>query len=145
VVAPPKPRRTPPFQIRTPAGRDYFIENVAANLAGLLTAPNEETWELIELAYVEASASGHREVPALEAALRDASRLNQHTSDHKAMARFRHHLSALSIGRLEGSVPFTPSRAQYRTFVAERGGYESASSPPAASVFTSARRWPGRR
>ena len=29
------------------------------------------------------------------------------------------------------------------TFVAERGGYESASSPPAVSVFTNTRRWPG--
>jgi GntR family transcriptional regulator/MocR family aminotransferase len=29
------------------------------------------------------------------------------------------------------------------TFVAERGRYESASSPPAVSVFTNTRRWPG--
>src|ERR1700680_589321 len=29
------------------------------------------------------------------------------------------------------------------TFVAERGGSESASSPPAVSVFTNTRRWPG--
>src|SRR5439155_22439193 len=29
------------------------------------------------------------------------------------------------------------------TLVAERGGNEAAASPPATSVFTSARRWPG--
>ena len=34
----------------------FFVENVIANLHGLLTMANEDIWELIELAYAEASA-----------------------------------------------------------------------------------------
>ena len=52
-----------------------FLDNVAANIEGLLTAPYDEKWSLLELAYAEASATCHPCLIALEKALGDRGRL----------------------------------------------------------------------
>lgn len=59
---------------------DTFVENVAANLQRLLNAPDEAKWDLIELTYTEASATDHRQLPALRRALEEHGRLEQRNS-----------------------------------------------------------------
>jgi len=61
---------------------DLFIENVATNLQDLINTPEEAKWDLIELAYTEASATNHEQLPVLRRALEENGRLEQHNGTH---------------------------------------------------------------
>ena len=75
---------------------DIFVENVAESVRGLLDAPEEAKWDLIELAYTEASAIDHQRLPALRRALEEHGRLeprNNAFTQSVQSARLRHQLT----------------------------------------------------
>ena len=77
---------------------DIFVENVAESVRGLLDAPEEAKWDLIELAYTEASAIDHQRLPALRRALEEHGRLeprNNAFTQSVQSARLRHQLTPI--------------------------------------------------
>ena len=75
-----------------------FVENIAANLQGLLDAAEDTKWDLIELAYTEASAINHQQLPALRRALEEHGRLelrNNAFTQSVQNARLRHELTPM--------------------------------------------------
>lgn len=76
---------------------DTFVQNVAANLQNLLNTPNEAKWNLIELAYTEASATDHQQLPTLQEALEEhggGEQRKKALDQNVQTARLRHELTA---------------------------------------------------